>query len=320
MRPILIGICAAFFFAFTFVLNRSISLSGGSWMWNASLRYFFMVPLLILLVGRHRLPPLWAEIRRNPGAWLLWSCVGFGLFYAPLCLASDYSPGWLIAGTWQITIISGSLLAPLFKQNKDGRLVRGTVPWRGMGFSLMILLGILLIQAEHFTWNDPSALLLGLLPVLLASFAYPLGNRKMMDLCSGRLSATQRLLGMTLLSMPFWLLLAVFGWIESGVPSSGLVFQSALVAILSGIIATALFFRATDAVHGDMQKLGAVEATQSLEVLFAVIGEVLILSAPLPAVWGWLGMALICLGMAAQSAWSVRASRRTEHLSAPSSG
>ncbi|MCG7212594.1 multidrug resistance efflux transporter family protein [Paenibacillus mucilaginosus] len=320
MRPILLGILAAFFFAFTFVLNRSISLSGGSWMWSASLRYFFMVPLLLLLVGRHHLKPLWAEIRRAPGAWLLWSTVGFGLFYAPLCFASDYSPGWLIAGTWQITILSGSLLAPLFKQEKDGVPVRGRIPWGGLGFSLIILAGIVLIQAEHFSWEDPSALWLGFLPVLLASFAYPLGNRKMMDVCGGRLSAPQRLLGMTLLSLPFWLLLAAGGWVQSGLPSSGLVMQSALVAVLSGIIATALFFQATDAVRGDMQKLSAVEATQSLEVLFAVIGEVILLSAPLPALWGWLGMGLICLGMAAQSLWTVRAARRAKRLTPPLSG
>ncbi|WP_426446472.1 multidrug resistance efflux transporter family protein [Paenibacillus sp. S-38] len=320
MRPILLGICAAFFFAFTFVLNRSISLSGGSWMWSASLRYVFMVPLLLLLVGRHRLSPLWAEIRRAPGAWLLWSTVGFGLFYAPLCFASDYSPGWLIAGTWQITILSGSLLAPLFWQEKDGVPVRGRIPWGGLGFSLIILAGIGMIQAEHFSWAHPSALWLGFLPVLLASFAYPLGNRKMMDVCGGRLSAPQRLLGMTLLSMPFWLLLAAVSWVQSGPPSSGLILQSGLVALLSGIIATALFFQATDVVRSDMQKLSAVEATQSLEVLFAVLGEVLILSAPLPAVWGWLGMTLICLGMAAQSLWTVRAARQAKRLSPPISG
>ena len=50
MKPLLLGIAASFFFAFTFVLNRAMDLSGGSWAWSASLRYFFMVPLLLMLV------------------------------------------------------------------------------------------------------------------------------------------------------------------------------------------------------------------------------------------------------------------------------
>ncbi|ABS22278.1 hypothetical protein Bcer98_2005 [Bacillus cytotoxicus NVH 391-98] len=35
-----------FFFAFTFILNPAMDLQGGSWIWSASLRYYFMVPLL----------------------------------------------------------------------------------------------------------------------------------------------------------------------------------------------------------------------------------------------------------------------------------
>ncbi|WP_407406797.1 multidrug resistance efflux transporter family protein, partial [Peribacillus sp.] len=115
MRPILIGVCSALFFAFTFVLNQSMELAGGSWIWSASLRYIFMVPFLLCIVlSRKNLRPLLLVMKEQPGTWLLWSFVGFGLFYAPLCYASAYSPGWLIAGTWQVTIISGALLAPLF--------------------------------------------------------------------------------------------------------------------------------------------------------------------------------------------------------------
>ena len=51
MREIWIGILASLFFAVTFVLNRTMELSGGSWLWSASLRYFFMVPFLIAIVA-----------------------------------------------------------------------------------------------------------------------------------------------------------------------------------------------------------------------------------------------------------------------------
>ncbi|MCK6256130.1 multidrug resistance efflux transporter family protein [Fictibacillus sp. KIGAM418] len=302
MRPVIVGICSAFFFAFTFVLNRLMELSGGSWIWSASLRYFFMVPfLLIIVMLRGNLGQLMQTMKEQTKSWLLWSLVGFGLFYAPICFAAAYEPGWLIAGTWQITIISGSLLVPFFKeqvQTSQGlQSVRGKIPFKGLSMSLVILLGIVLMQMEQAGTLSFSDVLLGVLPVLVASFAYPLGNRKMMELCGGRLDAYQRVLGMTLASLPFWIVLAVIGWFADGPPTAVQTFQSALVALSSGVIATVLFFYATDLVRGNMQQLAAVEATQSAEVLFAAMGEIWLLSLPMPSALSWLGMALIMVGM-----------------------
>ncbi|BCJ87069.1 DMT family transporter [Effusibacillus dendaii] len=302
MRPIFLGVLASFFFAFTFVLNRAMSLSGGSWIWSASLRYIFMVPLLLLLViGRNNLRPLLQEMRNQPGKWLLWSFVGFGLFYAPLCFAAEFSPGWLIAGTWQITIISGSLLVPFFSETiktPDGSVkIRGKVPVKGLVMSFIILVGIALMQVEQANHFSSKNLWLGVIPVIIASFAYPLGNRKMMDICEGRLDTYQRVLGMTLASLPFWFLLSLYGLFTVGAPSKEQTIQAVLVAVCSGVIATVLFFRATDMVRGNMQKLASVEATQSLEVLFAAAGEVIMLASPLPSALSWLGMFLVITGM-----------------------
>ena len=139
---------------------------------------------------------------------VLWSFVGFGLFYAPLCFAAAHAPGWIIAGTWQVTIISGSLLAPLFiqtYQTPDGIIKkRGKIPMKGMSMSLIILLGIFLMQMEQAKSLAVKDIMLGIIPVIIASFAYPLGNRKMMEVCGDRLDAYQRVLGMTLASLPFW--------------------------------------------------------------------------------------------------------------------
>jgi drug/metabolite transporter (DMT)-like permease len=240
-------------------------------------------------------------MRKNPGKWLLWSFVGFCLFYAPLCFAAAYSPGWLIAGTWQVTIISGALLAPLFfvtVQTKKGPIqVRGEIPFRGLMMSMIILLGIILMQMEHAKQLTLENLILGVMPVLIASFAYPLGNRKMMDVCEGRLDAYQRVLGMTLSSLPFWLLLSLYGVFTVGLPNRGQSIQSLLVALFSGVIATVLFFMATDIVRGNMQKLAAVEATQSVEVIFALAGEILLLSIAIPSLLSWIGMVLVIVGM-----------------------
>lgn len=302
MRPLYLGICSAFFFAFTFVLNRAMELSGGSWIWSASLRYFFMVPLLLLLVmTRKNLRPLFQEMKQRPGAWMLWSFVGFGLFYAPLCFAAAYGPGWLMAGTWQITIISGSLLVPLFYETvqtaKGTVRLRGKIPVKGLAMSLIILLGVALMQVEQANQLSSQDVWLGILPIVIASFAYPLGNRKMMEVCEGRLDTFQRVLGMTIASLPLWIILSAYGLFTVGMPSQGQITQSVLVAICSGVIATVLFFRATDMARGNMQKLAAVEATQSMEVLFAVAGEIIVLASPFPSSLSWIGMLLVIVGM-----------------------
>ncbi|TYR81280.1 multidrug resistance efflux transporter family protein [Priestia megaterium] len=300
MRPILLGIAGSFFFAFTFVLNRAMELSGGSWIWSASLRYFFMVPFLIVLVHfKGGLKPVFTELKKQPWHWLLWSTVGFGLFYAPLCFASAYGPGWLIAGTWQLTIISGSLLAPFFYvtiQTAAGPIQqRSKIPFKELTFSLLIFIGVVCMQIEHASQISLKNALLCIIPITIASFAYPLGNRKMMLL--SKLNTYQRVLGMTIASLPFWIILSLFGLRTAGPPHLSQVTQASIVALFAGVCATVLFFTATDLVKDDVQKLGAVEATQSMAVLFTVIGEIIFLSGSIPSAMSWLGMIIIVVGM-----------------------
>ncbi|WP_276211192.1 DMT family transporter [Heyndrickxia coagulans] len=309
LRPVLLGVCAAFFFAVTFVLNRSMELSGGSWIWSASLRYILMVPfLLVIVLARKNFQALWAEMKKHPAGWLLWSFTGFVLFYAPLCFSAAYAPGWLVAGTWQITILSGSLLAPFFFKTVEtpkGLLkIREPIPFRGLRWSLVILLGVLIMQLEQAGRISFREMMLGVLPVIVATFAYPLGNRKMMELCEGRLDTFQRVLGMTLASLPFWFILSLYGLKASGPPSGNQIVQSGVVAVFSGVIATVLFFRATDLVRGDMQKLSLVEATQSLEVLFALFGEMAILPVAAPSLLSWFGIITVAAGMVLHSLMS----------------
>nr|WP_239565454.1 multidrug resistance efflux transporter family protein [Brevibacillus fulvus] len=272
-------------------MNRAMNLDGGSWIWSASLRYIFMIPFLLMIVGwRGNLRPLMQEMREKPGVWLLWSFVGFGLFYAPLCIAAAYGPGWLIAGTWQITIVAGSLLVPLIDR-------RQKIPAKGLLMSLIILAGVIVMQLQHAEALSPLQMFFGVVPVLIAAVAYPLGNRKMMAAIQGRLDAYQRVLGMTLASLPLWVVLSGYEWMTSGFPSYGQTVQSLAVALSSGVIATVLFFSATDLARGNVQRLAAVEATQSGEVIFTVLLEMLILQAALPDLGSWIGMLLVIAGM-----------------------
>ncbi|WP_027417129.1 DMT family transporter [Aneurinibacillus terranovensis] len=317
MRAVLLGILASFFFAVTFVLNRKMNLAGGSWIWSASLRYLFMVPFLLAIVlARRNLGGLLCEMRNRPLRWLGWSFVGFVLFYAPLCFASAYGPAWLIAGTWQLTIIAGSLLVPFFYTTVDTpdgpRKVRQQIPIKGLLFSSIILLGIALMQVQEVDHVSAGILLLSILPVLLAAFAYPLGNRKMMEVCEGRLDAYQRVLGMTLASLPFWIILSAYGWITAGRPDEGQVAQSVIVAISSGVIATVLFFAATDSAKGNIHHLAVVEATQAGEVVFSLLGEIWLLSGRLPSGLSLTGMGIVVVGMILHSLYSHRPAKKKQ--------
>jgi hypothetical protein len=302
MKEITLGILASIFFAVTFILNRSMELSGGSWLWSASLRYIFMVPFLLVIVFfRGNLKTVWRDMLSRPIPWLIWSFVGFVLFYAPITFAAAFGPGWLVAGTWQLTIVGGVLLGPLFYKTveaKNGPVkVRHQIPIQALIISLFILIGVVLIQWQHAQELTFDIVLASILPVVMAAFCYPLGNRKMMEICGGKLDTYQRVFGMTIASLPFWLLLAGMGYVQVGLPSVEQVVQSFIVAISSGVIATTLFFIATDRVRDNHDKLAAVEATQSTQVIFVIVGEVFLLSTPLPSTLSTMGLVIVMIGM-----------------------
>ncbi len=300
MKAILIGILSSIFFAVTFILNRSMELSGGSWLWSSSLRYIFMVPFLMVIVMlRGNLRPLIKEMIARPSIWLFWSFVGFGLFYAPITYAAASGPGWLVAATWQLTIIAGIFITPLFFDEKGKR---NPLPIKSLFFSLLIFIGVMILQWENAEGGISLQLFLtGMLPVVIAAFAYPLGNRKMMMHYSGKLDTFQRVLGMTIASLPLWFILSIVASIKVGPPSSDQLVQTFIVAISSGVIATLLFFFSTELVKDDGRKLAAVEATQSTQVLFVILGEMLVLSSPAPSLIALTGVVCIVIGMTLHS-------------------
>ena len=113
-RLIGIGVLAALFFSSTFVLNRAMSLDGGSWVWSASLRYGWMTLFLIvgmLVTGRRGiLRNVFVLFRQFWRFWLLAGTVAFGIFYAGISFAASYAPSWVVATTWQLTILALSLI------------------------------------------------------------------------------------------------------------------------------------------------------------------------------------------------------------------
>ncbi|MFC5682967.1 DMT family transporter [Flavobacterium sp. MAHUQ-51] len=291
---IALGLLSALFFAVTFVFNRLMAIQGGHWIWSASLRFFWMTPILLLLVlFRKKLKFLINEMSLNLGQWILWSSIGFGLFYSLLTFAAAYGPSWLVASTWQITIIAGMFIAPLINKTS----FKSSISLPILLFSLIILSGIVIMQISQAQSVSTQEILLGTLPVVIAAFAYPLGNRKMMQITNGKLNALERTLGMTLASLPFWFGLSLYGFTINELPSIPQLGQTLVVALCSGVIATVLFFMATDKVQKEEKALASVEATQSAEVLFALLGEILLLKIHLPDLYSIIGIVLVIIGM-----------------------
>lgn len=296
-KAILLGILGAFFFAFNFILIRSMNLNGGYFLWSAVLRYTFTVPLLLILCIKEKsYVKVFNSISQNPKQWILWSTVGFGLFYAPLSAASIYGESWFTASIWQFTIVAGVLLTPLFGKK---------IPFKNLLFSFIIVIGIMLMQYSKIIKGVTANWPMLIFCMAIATFSYPLGNRKMMQLVGDSLSTTERVFGMTLCSMPFWILCALVSFINSGLPSRSQCFQSFLIALLAGVIATLLFFYATSIVKDNPKQLAVIEATQSGEVLFTVFLGIFILKDTVPDIIALCGIIIIIIGMIANSIVSI---------------
>ena len=302
MKAFLLGIIGSFFFAFTFILNRNMNLGGGYWMYSAVLRYVFTLPILflVLLKGKEYRAVL-EDIRKKPRQWLIWSTVGFGFFYLPLTAASLYAESWFTCAMWQVTIVAGILLTPLFGQK---------IPKKNLACSFLILIGIAVMQIPKMMTEMKisesqiskeaglgSGMLWAFLLILVGAFSYPLGNRKTMTFCDKELTTLQRIFGMTLCSMPFWILFGIVAFVKTGLPQGSQCVQSLATALFSGVIATAFFFKATDMVRKDYRALAVVEATQCGEVIFTLLLGVLVLKDAPPTVSGWIGIGIIVIGM-----------------------
>lgn len=299
-----LGVLAALFFSSTFILNRAMSLAGGNWIWSASLRYTWMIVLLIgglLLAGRrHLLASTFRLLLRHWLFWLVAGSVGFGVFYAGISFAASYAPSWVVATTWQLTVLASPIVLLSYGRR---------VPWRGVAFTLLIFLGIVLVnlsQAQAAPWQD---VMLGALPVMVSAFAYPWGLQLVWEASAGSRglggriphisdpalhNPFTRVLLLSLGSLPFWLVAVLV--LQPPLPAPDQWINTLLVALFSGVIATSLFLAARHLAR-NAYELAAVDATQSAEVIFSVAGEALILGGALPGLLGWVGVGLTVAGL-----------------------
>ena len=298
-----IALLSALFFTMTYVLNRASVSEGGHWMWVAALRYLITLPLLLPLMRlQGGIAPVLRAIAAHPWAWLRCAAIGFVLFYCLLSYAAASGPSWLVAGSFQFTVIAGMLCAPFLYRD-----ARRRIPPAGVAVAGLILAGVLMMQFGHASGALDRAAWIALVCVLVSAIAYPLGNRLLLlhlERSGEALNATQRVFGLTLASQPMWWLLALYAGMTQGAPALAHVWLAAGVALFAGVIATVLFFQATGMVRDQPLALGAAEAMQGAEVVFAVLFGVLLLGEAFPrgiALWG---AALVIAGIAA-FAWVV---------------
>ena len=99
---------------------------------------------------------------------------------------------------------------------------------------------------------------------------------------------------MTLGSLPFWVILGVL--IHPEPPATTQIFNTLLVALLAGVAATSIFLYAREQAVTSSEVAG-VDSTQASEVIFALIGGILLLNNTLPSAMGLVGIGLIILGL-----------------------
>ncbi|MGM8897677.1 MULTISPECIES: multidrug resistance efflux transporter family protein [unclassified Psychrobacter] len=99
---------------------------------------------------------------------------------------------------------------------------------------------------------------------------------------------------MTVGSLPFWLVLGII--VRPELPGGAQVFNTLLVALLSGVAATSLFLYAREQAVTSSEVAG-VDSTQASEIIFALIGGMILLGNPLPSAMGLFGIVLIIVGL-----------------------
>lgn len=310
LSAVAIALLSALFFTCTYVFNRAAAVEGGHWAWTGSLRYLLTLPLLLLVMPfQGGMAPVWRAMRAHPGPWLLWSGIGFVLFYLCLSFAAASGPSWLVAGTFQVTVIAGMLCAPLLYRD-----ARARIPRPALAVGIVIVAGVLLMQFGHGGGALDRDGWIALALVAVSAVAYPLGNRGLLlhlerarietsvpETNAPELNATQRVFGMTLASQPLWWLVAAFAFARAGAPPMGQVWLAGGVALGAGIIATILFFQATGMVRNDPTALAATEAMQAAEILFATLIGVLWLGEAWPQGRALGGAVVIIAGIVAFS-------------------
>ncbi|XQZ97676.1 multidrug resistance efflux transporter family protein [Komagataeibacter rhaeticus] len=173
---------------------------------------------------------------------------------------------------------------------------------RGLIFLGFIFLGVLTLNIQRAsTGSSVTQILSGVVPVMVAAVAYPVGNQLLNrakhagDEASVLLSdPVAAVLLLTLGALPVFVILILL--FNPPLPGVAQVGATALIALVAGCLATTLFLYARN-LSRDPLHIAAVDATQAAEVAFALFGEMLMLGAAPPDLLGWVGLVAVIGGL-----------------------
>ena len=310
------GLLGSAFFSASFVLYQLMSVQGGHWFWSASLRCLFMWLLLsgfILVQNKFNPTTLKNLVRlfsQHWGFWCLTGSIGLGT-YGLLAFAAGYAEGWVVAATYLFTVVASLFVLALFGQQFNKKVI---------AFSVMVFIGVVLANMgeglRHSTSHSThwqTLLLFGALPAFIGSFCFPIGNQLIWQAGQTKAASQSGLLKkipqvtsvllanplhkvwlMSLGSLPMWLVLGLI--IQPPSPSIAQISLSFLVALLAGVLGTTAFLYARS-LASKPQQLAAVDATQGSEIVFALLGGMLLLHTPIPTVLSMVGIVLVIVGL-----------------------
>lgn len=317
------GLIGSAFFSSSFVLYELMSVQGGHWFWSASLRCLFMFLLLTVMIviqqkfNLKKLKQLFQLFWQYWQFWCITGGIGLGT-YGLLAFSADYVAGWVVASTYLFTVVASLFVLSFFGQSFNKKVIV---------FSVMVFVGVVLANVGEGLRQQTSTissvswqqmLIFGALPAFVGSFCFPIGNQLIWQAGQNKNSQKSttlkdRLLSslphinssllsnplhkvwlMSLGSLPMWLILTLF--IHPPTPSFAQIQISFLVALLAGVLGTSAFLYARSLAK-QPQEIAGVDATQGSEIIFALVGGMLLLNTSMPTPISIVGIILVIMGL-----------------------
>ena len=297
---------------------------------------WLLLSVFILLQNKLNPSKLIALCKLFASHWQFW-CVtgGIGLgTYGLLAFAADYAQGWVLAATYLFTVVASLVVLSFFGQSFQKKvIVYSVIVFIGV---VLANVGEGLRHSTSQGTNWHALLLFGALPAFIAIFRFPFGNQLIWqagqpkgdsthhtdaiskaannetskltsELATSKLlqkvpQVTSPLLSnplhkvwlMSLGSLPIWLVLGIM--VQPPAPSVSQMTISFLVALMAGVLGTTTFLHARSLAK-QPQQLAAVDATQGSEIIFALLGGMLLLHTPMPSGLSFVGIALVIIGL-----------------------
>lgn len=301
-KIILYGLAAAFFFSSTFAINRWLNVvERGHWYWTSCLRYIYVFLFLSLFIIIFKGFKTYKEtvlcFLKYWYFWIFAGGIGFGFFYLALCFAASYSPGWVLATTWQLTILMTPVV--IFILGKK-------VSSRGIFYLILIFSGIIIVNIDEFS-SLSLRVINSVIPIIFAAFCYPLGNTLCKYACEGKYNKISvdkfsisknvfsQIILMTLGAFPIFLIVGVL--INPPLPTVSQLYSTAFIALSTGVIATSFLFKARQLSQNSTFALAAADGTQAAEAPLALFWECLFFNGLFPSKISFFGLLFVILGI-----------------------